>query len=583
MKRLYINICMLALTAVVANGQSLEREVTIDREIEPKARRVSRPDNILPSTLTPTAKASSLRQAEYTGGGTLNTSLTRLEPAAWADTFAVSPYSGYVSAGYFPASNLGVSAGFKLINEPNSHLGVFLEYNGESHHNYVPSTLIDQKSHQLSVARHLATVGFDAGHRLDAKNIIEGYFTYSYGTTKTPRPLLLMSESQSANLLDFNVAWHNTDAIPFNAALDIRYTGFGKNQILPCAVTDDIKVPGVNQAIAALTGDVTYSSFNVGVDARLSHVNHDARLYPYVLTLPEASATMHAVQYISKGSDTYGLFALKPTYNTKFSTLNIGLGLNLGLVGNYPGTKFHIAPAINITFVPDGILSAWLKATGGDRLNDLGELYHACPWMPTVYTYNPTYVPVEAEFGLNIAPMTGLKAKAFLGYAAANNAVMPRVTNGTVFYTPQNMRGGYFGIDVAYQNSNSLKAHLGAEVASHGKASRGYYLWTDGAKYQVTAGVSYSPIQPLTVGLDYTLRTSRRLFNLAVSDDNTFTPDGYMTLGNLADLSLNANWKFNSRLDIFANVYNLTCRRWLDIAGVGSQRLNGLVGVNYKF
>ena len=99
---------ILLFAAFSAQAQKLSTEITVERTVVPAERAAMRLNSVSPSIVPATVQDTRIDMAEYGQPGTLTRSSYLLAPAAWADTFALSPYRGYVSAGYFPVYNLGV-------------------------------------------------------------------------------------------------------------------------------------------------------------------------------------------------------------------------------------------------------------------------------------------------------------------------------------------------------------------------------------------------------------------------------------------------------------------------------------------
>jgi hypothetical protein len=131
--KIYISLLSLAVASSTALAQDLKKDVVIDRDVEPAVRAANRMSSVAPSILSPNVEKRKLLLSEYTGTGSLNCRLSMLEPAAYADTFAISPYRGYAAIGYFPAFNLGASAGYRFVDTEHTKLGAWLQYDGNSY------------------------------------------------------------------------------------------------------------------------------------------------------------------------------------------------------------------------------------------------------------------------------------------------------------------------------------------------------------------------------------------------------------------------------------------------------------------
>ena len=101
MKLRYISLCVLAAVSVAAVAQDLSKEITIEKEIVPEKRVVTR--MVASSSVTlPAVTQKRLTFSEYRQRDGVTPQLAFLEPAAYADSLTVKPYRGYVDLGYFP-------------------------------------------------------------------------------------------------------------------------------------------------------------------------------------------------------------------------------------------------------------------------------------------------------------------------------------------------------------------------------------------------------------------------------------------------------------------------------------------------
>ena len=85
-----------------------------------------------PKLVLPAIQQKSLRWSDRGVAASVSPTVATPPPAAYASSITPSPYRGYVMAGYFPAFQLGVSAGYKLIKTDNSDLNVWMQYDGSS-------------------------------------------------------------------------------------------------------------------------------------------------------------------------------------------------------------------------------------------------------------------------------------------------------------------------------------------------------------------------------------------------------------------------------------------------------------------
>lgn len=169
MKKQYITLAA-ALLALGMSAQTLTKEIVIEREVDPTLPDAQRISNY-PALLQPQAPTTRLPFVDITAAARVPGMLTMLEPADGQPAFTVSPYRGYASLGYFPAYNLGISAGYSIIAKPASSLNVWTQFDGYSY----------KDQHDETLKRNSVTLGadfsqlFGRSRRLD----VSADFTYN--------------------------------------------------------------------------------------------------------------------------------------------------------------------------------------------------------------------------------------------------------------------------------------------------------------------------------------------------------------------------------------------------------------------
>ncbi len=227
---------------------------------------------------------------------------------------------------------------------------------------------------------------------------------------------------------------------------------------------------------------------------------------------------------------------------------------------------------------PSRQFAVYARINGGEQLNSLRSLFDYCHFMPGMFQYQRSHIPVVADLGINIGPFTGFSARIFGGYAVANDWLMPTVTRVAndylLAYAPYDLKGWHAGVGLGYE-CRFVKADVSAETASH-NGDKAYYLWRDRAKYVLRGAVDVRPIEALTVGVSYELRSGRNY-----CDD--WSGFNEIDLRSVSNLGLKASYTFTPAFTVFANVENLLNHRYYQTVGIEAQGLKGLVGVAYKF
>jgi hypothetical protein len=591
-KSLYISLisAAVAASAPLASAQDLKKDVVIERDVEPAVRAATRLSTVSPSIYAPTVEKRKLLLSEYAGTGKLNCKLPLLEPAAYADTFAVSPYRGYAGIGYFPGFNLGASAGYRFINTPATRLGAWLQYDGNSYNSkrdiVTPSGIEGYTKDKLT--RHTFNIGadFEQESRYGTLGLDFGY-AHNYVT----QPNVAEDFKQNTNKIDFAIGWNaKSRNLPWHLGISLDYFGFTK------AMPEDAIVPGktyetkaANEFIFGINGGIDKrfgeSSIGVDLDARFQNLNNMSSLVPL---WDDADYSPSAVYTNYLGKKTLGITSLTPhyTYNNGTFSANLGVKVDISTGNNYGGVYF--SPDVKLVYAPTSQVAVYAKVDGGKELTELSELFDDSQFMSSAFTYERGKVPYDAKLGINVGPAAGFTGELWVGYSKASNWYMPASYQGTEFFMAGSVKGFRYGARLGWQYNDIVKIFAQAEGAQSGEG-KGYYKWRDNAKWAIDAGITVTPIKPLDVTVDWNLRTSRYLYE--VEPAVTFLgsiPFGYwqaekFSLGNANSLNIKALYRINDAWSAFVNVENLLCKHWLLTTEFESQGIHGLFGVTYKF
>jgi len=563
MKRLLSYTAALCLCAMSAGAQDLSKEITVDRTVMPKERDAQRLSGINPEIISTQVAPKSLLPTEYTRPGRLRDDLTVLDAAPWRQTVPGTPYRGYASIGYFPAFNLGASAGYRFISDDRSDLGAWLQYNGCSYKG-------DDATKDTSFGRHFFTIGAYGKHKFNDRSNLSADLTYSYSSIG--HPAIENKYTQSANDLRFGFAWLSSiGKVGYDLGARVEYFGFGKSDPLLEKFDPNRQTLLDFKLGAGLIGDTDANRWlGIDINAKLLHTNDFIDINSEASTAP--------------ASTTIALYHFNPYFHMAFGDATVRLGLSADL-SHVPGqNKFRAAPDVLFSYAPLSTFAAWLRLGGGTDLTTCADMFAIDPYLGSFNQYGLSHTPFSIEAGWNVGPFSGFTIGIFGGYAKVDNWLMPATFNaGGTFrteYAPLDIKGWHAGADIAYAYKTLFKLSAKAETAasSDEKYTTAWYLWRDRAKWAFSAEVEVTPIDPLTVTIGYQARTGRKAIDLLNSPQVT-TVD----LGDTGNLYLGASYRITPQFTAFANVENLLGKRWLYAGGVPSQGVKGLLGVAYKF
>jgi hypothetical protein len=588
--KIYISlIAAFASAAPVAMAQDLKKDVVIERDVEPTVRAATRPSTVAPTILSPKVEKRKLLLSEYTGTGKLNCKLPLLEPAAYADTFAVSPYRGYAGIGYFPGFNLGASAGYRFVDTDKTKLSGWLQYDGNSYNSKkdveVAPGVEGYKKDKLT--RHALNLGVDFEQEFRKGTLgLDFGFAHNYVT----QPNVAEDFKQNTNKIDFSAGWNaKSHSLPWHVGASANYFGFTKEMpsdaIVPGYLFDTKAVSefifGVNGGIDKRFGD---SSVGLDLDARFQNINALSYMMPTIDTYG-----LPAVTYLNYlGKRTLGITSLTPHYSFFNGTVSADLGLKVDInTGNGNG-GVYVSPAVKVAFAATSQVSFYGKVDGGKELTELSELFDDSQFMSSAYSYERSKVPYDAKIGVNIGYISGFSGEAWVGYSKASDWAMPASYRDTEFFLPSEVKGFRYGARLAWQYESIFKIHAQVEGTESGEG-KGYYKWRDNAKWDINAGFTLTPIKPLDVTVDWNLRTSRHLFEVEPASSTLLSvPYAYWTaenfdLGNASSLNIGALYRITDAFSAFVKVENVLSKHWLITTEFENQGIHGLFGVTYKF
>lgn len=574
--KLIISATALLVCAFSAPAQqTLQQEITVEHEVVPERRDVNRLD-FLPSVNLPAITATPLsyssRNVQVTVPGNFNT----LQPAAYADTLAVSPYRGYAALGLFPLSNLGATIGYKLVDNDHTRLAAFMQYNGLLYKGHV---CVPEGQRQY-VRNNTGLLNITLHQAVGKKSFIDAGAELELTHYNMPGQNLSMAPQ---NMRRFNAVatWLSTSR-KLDYEISLRYGNFGFNNTILTDYTprNDVRPVSENNLQLILKGRKSLGHYStLGAEVDFSYIsNSDHSSLSYSQPLDEYTIT-------PLGTYSHALLRLYPYYRFDISKFRLDLGTRVDFTF-HSGKAIHIAPRALASWKPSKMLTVFANMEGGEHQNTLRDLYGVTPYAQTFLAYSNSHIPLTVNGGITLGTIRGFYAKVVAGYARANDWLMP-VTIGSACLTvfkPVNISGMYWRAETGYQN-RFLELSASYQATSQGY-NKGYYFWRDRAKGELEGKLKVTPIKPLDISLAYTMRHGRAMINReTVFDDNqtTTTTTIFQSLGSMHNLNLGGTYRFSNRITFFATFNNILNRRYYLPGMVEAQGINGLFGATYKF
>lgn len=580
-KKIYAIAAAAAVAVPAAFAQqTLTKEIVVEREIEPSERAANRPAWVSPSLYRPAITAHKLNIAQYDGTGTIRPFMPRLNAVAWNDTIAVSHHRGYAAIGYFPMLNLGVSAGYTIIDRKRETLGAWLQYDGSSyktHSRFLAPALAGtaDADDKVSVNRHVFRIGVDGEGRYSFGTVGVNA-TYMIGAGSQPDIARDYDQTATSAALDLSLTGRTDRPLGYWAGLSVG--GFGYDKNMP---GDMGKAAGdfTFGARGGLSHSVAYGSAGLDVDAAFQRYSRTGGYF--------ATDLPGMLGFIGEDkASTLGVVRLTPYYTLTRGTVSLKLGVNAA-IGLGEGKKFHLSPDVSLSFAPIGGFAVWAKATGGMLLNTMASVYDITPFQPSAVTYGKSRYN-DVTGGITVGPFASIALDLWGGYNIANDWLMISRVGDYDMLTPQKIKGLHYGAKLSWQMRDIVRLYAGVEGAPN-TGDKGYSLWRDHAKFVTTAGVSVKPFEKLTVSADWQLRTHRKawlytpgVFGEAGAETPMFAVSE-TSLHEANKLNISASYRLTPVFTIFANVENVLGKRWFVTPQIESAPVHGLAGVSLVF
>ncbi|MDE6100143.1 MAG: hypothetical protein K2G01_03795 [Paramuribaculum sp.] len=588
-------VVLLSVCGAVSAQENLNQEITVAHHEE------VRPTDAVKLNITPSVTMPAL-QNKSLGYGTrqikigVPSSIAALAPAAYADTIYRSPYRGYAALGYFPAFNLGASAGYKFIDNDRVRLNGWMQYDGRSYRADMPFAGEGSPFTSVRMRKNIATLGATLHSAVGRESFVDvaldytfaSYNTPSYKVEKETSALIPAMENQNVHRLNIQSLWTMTHGI-WDTGIGLKYGHFayGNHIAGPQAMNPEIPLPDIFNmasafdpvrenrfAVRAFASAKVLGAQSAGLEMSFSHLANTT--CSELRELPYDPVGI----YETRGSWGHGLLSLRPYYRTTWKHIVLDLGLNLDFTFN-AGKVFHISPAAQASWKPSNFVTLYVKANGGERQNTLATLFDVSPYAMPNLAYRDSHVVLDGEVGVTVGLFKGFYSQLSAGYAVANDWLMPlNLDYYQSVFEKVNMKGYKFHLGLGYRYRSLFEIGGNVEFSPQ-KADRGYYLWRDRARFVADARLRVTPVEPLDVTVGWEFRGSRKAMTRTMG---AFSAEQNMiSLGNVNNLSLGATYRLTPRWTLWGSVENLLNHHYALVSMLPSQGVAGLVGASYKF
>lgn len=540
--------------AAAATAQDLNKEITIERQINPTLRSASRlsasPMLVQPEITIDPLKFSNLLLTAETGA-----SIDTLPAADPSAAIVMTPWRGYASIGYFPAYNLGANLGYRIIDKDLTSLGVWAQFDGAAY----KSSFTGDPDEKERYSRNTVTAGADFTSIIRRAGRLDISADFTYDNLRDPWSSENNPVRYGATLLNTDIHWSARNVtMAYYVTADYHNFAFHKSGLtLPSQ--HDFNIQG---GTAYFFSETTQLAGSVGFDF-INTSNY---------VTPTADGNVARVD-----GKTLGLINFTPAFRYKNDLLKLNLGFRLQFMSHME-KSVNIAPDIHLYVTPLSCLTLFATVTGGKQFNPLAKLWEWNPYINPTIAYGASNIPLDATVGVSVGPFSGFSATIKGGYAMANEWLMPDCDNYAnipfypVVFTPVNLRAFHAELSMNYKLSDLFGAHLSYAVAP-GSKGHAYYLDRDRAKGVFRVSAESSPIDRLTVHAAFSLRHGRAFYDSANRIDLK------------ADNSLDAGalYRLTDAVSVFADFENILNCKAPDAPYVSGQGIHGAVGAAIKF
>ncbi len=590
---------VIASASTALSAQEITKEITIEREIVPEVRAASR-ISLPVSVISPTVTPGTLSFSERAVTSRVPAMITTLDPASAGDAVEVSPFRGYVSAGYFPAVNAGVSAGYRIVSTPSTVLGAWLQYDGNSY-----SRKVDKyDDRKIKLSTQTVSFGADFSHRFRNSGVVTVDAGFMYDRFNCP--WVVPSDSvMGVTRYNVSASWHDR-IYKFSYSLEAGVSGISYNHpstpqgYAVKGLDDNYRYTGpvdpvgtheigFNAALnlgwkcsskATVTLLASVETYNRNVSAPLFYdIDYDK----FVADEPQVTVerVMGQHQMSSRGFMTFS-----PGVDFRGKSMTGRLGASVYVTtGHSPIVNF--APDLSFTWKPYSFIGLGCRYTSDYSINSLGEIYDISRYFLPYGAFTArAFVPLLTDFSVVVGPFRGASLKLHASYSIADDWLMPEAVDGINRLHYDDVNGWTLGACLNYSFRDLLKAKVDYSFVPESHRFENY-LWRDRATGVLDVSVDVAPVERLGLSLGYTLRYGRKIPTYRVNTDpyyfSALVYSGTVDLGNVNNLSIGAHYDFTDAFSVFGRLENLLAQRSCIFYDIPSQGVSGLFGVSYKF
>lgn len=293
--------------------------------------------------------------------------------------------------------------------------------------------------------------------------------------------------------------------------------------------------------------------------------------------------TMNNLFYKEIDFQNYTALSLNPYYELNNDSWLLHLGAHVDMAFGF-GKSMRVSPDVTAQYAFSDSYVAYIKATGGKRINDFRQLEALCPYgefaltdldapQATSKQMEDTYEQLNATLGFKASPYPGLWFNLYGGYQNLKDLVFNDVVNTAPLSS-----------FLAFEQTDAHNTYIGAEVSYDYKeivslsAAGKYRKWSSDellALYiqpasEFTFNANVRPIAALTLNVGYNYIARKEVAEL-----------GKMSPVN--NLHIGATYQLFKGISVYARVNNLLNKKYQYYLGYATEGVNFLGGLSFQF
>lgn len=591
MKKIIVATIAFCAAMGCANAQNLNKEITIEKDYTPVERKAVK-KNSLPQSVKLDFTAPKLSYSDWAAPVTVPADFPVMLPFGYKTSHDFSEHRGYLMAGAGSQLNIGVNAGYRIVDSDKTDVGIWLSYNSTwTGRNSSPRTLVPDAIKPEKQKYNSNKLGIDLRNNFKlgtlTLNLLGHIDNFNYYGLSSSASAPMQLFSQFAIDAAWKSAASNHSDFSYSAAINFNHSGFSKasyeiNPIVGGDASTNPPAVSENDFRLKLGGEYRLGVHNsVGLDATLN-----LAMFNHNQLFVSTSEDIYAAE-----KKSIGMFSVSPYLMHKGDNMLLRLGANLD-VSFKDGAALRFSPNVKFEYAFGGGIGFYLNATGGKRINRQSDVFAVARYLNPSCRVPSSYTPIDGEIGFKFGPFTGFYAKVFGGYGITKDALVPysliqaesgkTFTQDFIMIKPMDLKGLKMGVELGYKYRSlvELNAKLTFAPQSFGK---GYVLGFDLPKYVANASVKVNPIEKLSVELGYELRGNRMQYCDLIHPTGGPREASKVSLGNVNNLKLGAKYQLNDGFAVFLQANNLLNKQWDLVCGMGEQKLNIFAGVNLNF